>query len=423
VVRSLEANGPQLYLRFILPSVKRHSKYSRAQREETEREIAIRALAAEPEARWRREREETRLPASPFEAYYVRRFASLRDALKAYRADKPMETLPSHMRGKTTSTVLAETSTEDLVKELEEDLRSRPHLIGLMSRMEGELRSGETPDPEFVRSVVDEVEKRRSRWVSGAFHQASLVCEWEKLPLRRAAVDQINDALGPDGLNYEAALRFIDSNSDSHLTHKDRTERELKALLRYPDPVRSLAAELEFHVRSLVWAYASPDKFFLEIAPKRYRYDFDLRVLGPNSNTVARAVCLGTALWRWGFGALKNLAVADAFWSLMSEGGLALQVLALAEGRRVFSEGRPPGTGVSPSDALEALEQARLYVADLDPLARAEDLTIFPEPQEPARRRSPSREAAARIRAANDLQISRGTLRRKVKSAQPKKFE
>jgi hypothetical protein len=109
----------------------------------------------------------------------------------------------------------------------------------------------------------------------------------------------------------------------------------------------------------------------------------------------------------------------------MSDGGLALQVLALAEGRRVYSEGRPAGTGVSPQDALEALEEARLYVADFDPnpRARAKDLTIFPEPQEPARQRSPSREAAARIRAANDLQISRETLRRKVKSVQPKKFE
>jgi len=403
--------------------VKRHSKNSRAQREETEREIAIRALAAEPEARRRPEREELRLPAKPFEAYYLRRFASLRDALKAYRADKPMEELPSKMRGKTTSTVVAETSTEDLVRELDEGFRSRTHLIGLISRMEAELRSGETPDSGFVRFVVGEVEKLRSRKVRGAFHQASLVCEWEKVPLCRAAVDQIIRALGPDGLDYEGALRFIDSNSDSYLPHKDRTERELKALLRYPDPVRSLAADLEFHVRSLVWAYASPDKFFLEIAPRRYLHDFDPRVLGPGSNAVARAVCLGTTFWRWGFGAFKNLVVEDAFQSLMSDGGLALQVLALAEGRRVYSEGRPPGTGVSPQDALEALEQARWYVGDLDPGARAEDLTIFPEPQEPARRRSPSREAAARIRAANDLQISRETLRRKVKSVQPKKFE
>ncbi len=367
-----------------------------------------------------------RLPSAPFEAYFLRRYESLVDALKEYRADKPIEKLPPELRGVNAAALLGRVSTAELKGEFENSRRIQTHLIGLASRLEAEFRESGKLDEGLVRSIVSDGELGSPSSASGVFDGISLVCDWEKFALREGVVDQLIAALGPDGTDYEAAFGLLDSKTAAMLATRDQTELELRSLLRYPDPVRSLAAELELNVRGLMWAYASPERFFLEIAPRRHPGDFDVRFLGSEAHPVSRAVSLGATLWRWGFGALINPVVEEAYWNAVADGDLALRVFARAEGRTAYGEGRPKGTGVSSEEALEVLEAAREYVRDLDPAERNADRTVFPErpvtSKGKPRKRGPSREGAARIRASSDLGISRETLRRTLKSPRPEKL-
>ncbi len=304
--------------------------------------------------------------------------------------------------------------------------------------MEAEYRAAGRLDADLEHLIRSAVDQEQAFAAGSAFETICLVCEWEKVPRRRTAVDRLLAALGTDGTDYESAFLTLDAVVEPVLKESERTERAVKALLRYPDPARSLAAELELSVRSLMWAYASPARFFLEIAPRRYFSDFGVEFLGPDVHPVAQAVALGTTLWRWGFGALLNPTVENAYWNAVSDRGLALHVFARAEGRRASVEGLPPGpictpslsavravdgrpsgTGISPVEALEVLEEARAYVGDMNPAERAADRTIYPDTpatsRGSARKRNPSKESAARRRASNDLGISPETLRRKVK--------
>jgi len=403
----------------------RRSKHSRAQLEDREREAAIRGLASGPGPLLKRDRGDCGLPSAPFEAYFLRRFVSLVDALKAYRADRPARKPPLESQRMTTEDLLRKVSTEDLKKEFRERATHQKHLIGLSARLEAEYRAAGRLDAELEHLIRSAVDQEQAFAAGSAFETICLVCEWEKEARRKTAVDRLLAALGPDGSDYELAFLELGAVVEPFLTKSDRTEQGLRSLLRYPDPDRSLAAELELSVRNLMWAYASPAKFFLEIAPWRYSSDFSVRFLGPEVPPVAQAVALGATLWRWGFGALLNPTVEEAYWNAVSDRGLALHVFARAEGRKAYVEGRPPGTSRSQVEVLEALEEARAYVDDLNPAERAADRTIFPDAPATsggnARKRNPSKESAARRRASVDLGISPETLRRIVKRPPPTK--
>ncbi len=84
----------------------RRSKHSRAQLEDREREAAIQGLASGPRPLLKRDRADCGLPSAPFEAYFLRRFGSLVDALKAYRADKPARRPPPESQRMTTEDLL-----------------------------------------------------------------------------------------------------------------------------------------------------------------------------------------------------------------------------------------------------------------------------------------------------------------------------
>lgn len=404
----------------------RRSKHSRVQLENQERETAIQCLASGPGPLRRRDRGDLGLPSAPFEAFFLRRFVSLVDALKAYRADRPARKAPPEFQRMTTEDLLGQVSTEDLKREFQERVKHQTHLIGVSARVEAEYRAAGKFDDELEHLIRSAVDQERTLAARSTFETICLVCEWEKVARRRKVVDRLLAALGPDGTDYELAFLALDEITRPFLTESDRTERGLKSLLRYPDPDRSLAGELEFCVRNLMWAYASPARFFLEIAPKRYSSDFSVGFLGPEAHPVAQAVALGTTLWRWGFGALINPTVAEAYWSAVSNRDLALHVFARAEGRKVYADGRPPGTSISQVEVLEALEEARAYVDGLNPTERAADRTIFPDApatsRGKARKRNPSKESAARRRASFDLGISPETLRRRVKSPPPTKL-
>ena len=151
----------------------------------------------------------------------------------------------------TTEDLLGQVSTEDLKKEFQERAKHQTHLIGVSARVEAEYRAAGKFDDELEHLIRSAVDQERALAAKSAFETICLVCEWEKVARRKTVVDRLLAALGPDGTDYELAFLALDEITRPFLTESDRTERGLKSLLRYPDPDRSLAGELEFCVRNL----------------------------------------------------------------------------------------------------------------------------------------------------------------------------
>jgi DNA-binding protein Fis len=191
-------------------------------------------------------------------------------------------------------------------------------------------------------------------------------------------------------------------------------------------------------VQPLIRAYLDPERFFDEELPR-----LDAPCFGVGFPPLSKESCelirsdsksgkikidaeqyirdyaffrVRQAVWTWGAGVLIwNRVARAAFDGLAPDRKTA--ILSVIERRSAYHEGRPPGTGVDSQVVQEVLAESREYVSDLEPRELAEDRSIVGDPADgPKLRRSPSREQAARKRAALDLGISTRTLRRRLKT-------
>ncbi len=200
-----------------------------------------------------------------------------------------------------------------------------------------------------------------------------------------------------------------------------------------------LANEVEREILPLIDYFAAPRRFFTEIVHQIWPRDFITlgaemppedplkeihghvthlpQTLAPGEDTVE--VALTRCLWRWGPGVLNNPYVRKTADSIEEQS--LVEILSIVQGKVTFRDGRPKGSLVTPEDAAEAYRNATEYVDGLPPRELAVDHTIYgygAKPRE-APQRNPSKDSAARQQVCNDLEISRRTLRSKLKETDP----
>lgn len=219
-----------------------------------------------------------RLPASPPTAYFLRRYASLWDALCAWRVDVTA-------RGEATK----------------EQLAMVPPKKEAATKILAGLREPNESGRAFALKTGKNSPTRRDNY-EAAKRELMAWCE----KARRDAGMSEDDALPPD----------------------------------HPEPRVRVAWEMLKWMHPLLLAYSNPRQFFAEIAPGLDSNRlFNREKLMPNGLLSRSALAL--VLHTWGYGALLNPEVRRAFDA--ADSGTLSDVLAEAEGKEAFREGREPG--------------------------------------------------------------------------------
>lgn len=152
----------------------------------------------------------------------------------------------------------------------------------------------------------------------------------------REGVRLMMEGLGRQRTDYGAA-------ETAFLGFKQRTLEQARIRLSSPNhPNARIRAvwEIEWWIHPLISAYSDPARFFREVVPLRERNRlFDRQTLFTASGDVDPE-SLGAVLATWGFGATLNRNVREALDA--ADATTLNEALAIAEGRRMYRDGRPP---------------------------------------------------------------------------------
>lgn len=227
--------------------------------------------------------------------------------------------------------------------------------------------------------------------------------------LKNEPADRILEALGTHRDDYTAAKNAILRWCEETRKVAGLSDGE-PAWLGHSDARIRVLAEIERTILPLLCAYTDPQRFFGEIAPKVDEDRlFDPAAIGPFED--CQVGKLGQTLYTWGFGALLNSAVRDAFYGAAKDAWKMGEVLAQAEARRAYSEGRKAGSkdGRPRDRRVDGVKTRRT----IDSFARRREATVA----EPKRW---GRAAAVKAIARRD-QITPSAVRKRVERSSRKK--
>jgi hypothetical protein len=260
-----------------------------------------------------------------------------------------------------------------------------------------ELRAQFVEDPERRAAVKAELRALMNGLI-GALSPKECVHD-PSVPDFKAEL-MANDR-APDLPDYAGARQYFSSWLEDSRTFPRKSVRA------------QLATEFQQFVPRLISAYEDPRSFFLRGPPQP--------ILPPDLlDGSSRWFDLATSIREWGLGVLLDPEARRILDEI--DGETINRFLAVAESRREFREGRPPGDSENLARmAAQALDESQKYVAefDRDPGERLDDLTIYSEEERIGRTRAPSATAAAHARAASDIGKSKRTARRYRRKSSP----
>jgi hypothetical protein len=155
-----------------------------------------------------------------------------------------------------------------------------------------------------------------------------------RIPLKKEVRRYILAALGE--ADFQAARRALDEWVKRAARGAGFPAVAVPRLKRNEDPRIGVSRELAY-VRSLLFLYEDPARYFRELAPQQFPPEFD-----PSDP----AFRLQETLLRWGFGALWNPKVREAFVAASEYSAVRqLFLLGFSECRAIYPErGRKPGS-------------------------------------------------------------------------------
>jgi hypothetical protein len=230
------------------------------------------------------------LPVSPPTAYYLRRYSSFWDSLKAFRADRPEKS-----RTEDPAAWAMVPYRQDAADRLLTALRERtPRQVEADVCIQSGDRRDSSVEPGARRDNYEAAERALLEWCEEAFREPGI------------PEDQVP---GPG----------------------------------HQDPRARVAWEIRYWLHPLLWAYANPKVFFNEVAPQIDSNQlFDSKKLMPDHPFISHG-CLAAVLHTWGYGALLNDAVRIAFEEAAKRPEELSEILADAEGKGPYVEGPPAG--------------------------------------------------------------------------------
>lgn len=230
------------------------------------------------------------LPTSPPTAYYLRRYSSFWDSVKAFRAETPAKS--------------------------EEEMPEAWAIV------------------PFRREAADRILSGLGEHTPTAVEYALTLCGGD----RKRALASLSERRDNYGAAEDALFAWCEQAS-----HAAGIPENEGATPDHPDPRVRAAWEVLYWIHPLLWAFAAPRHFFQEIAPQIDPNNlFDPKKLVPHHPFISHGA-LASCLHTWGYGAVLNPAVSTALTMAANSPNELTEILNEAEGKEPYVEGPPRG--------------------------------------------------------------------------------